>query len=124
MGKHAMNPALAGLAELGVQVVQNFTELPPALFVADKIKSDESFVKEETQDFKDLPLAARIKYVLYQDEIKFDDQSQDSSQSPSSETNSEMICSEIKSPSSETNSEMICSEINGSKRTIPYINSF
>ena len=86
----------------------NFTELPPALFVTDKIKSDESFDKKETQEFKDLPLAARIKHVLYQDEIKFDDQSQDSSQSPSSETNSEMICSEI----------------NGSKRTIPYINSF
>ena len=79
----------------------NFSELPPALFVTDKIKSDENFGKKETQEFKDLPLAARIKHVLYQEEIKFEDQSQD--QSPSSETNSEM---------------------NSSERTIPYINSF
>jgi hypothetical protein len=86
----------------------NFVELPPALFATDKIKSDESFGKKETQEFKDLPLAARIKHVLYQDEIKFEDQSQDPSQSPSSETNSELTCSEI----------------NSSERTIPYINSF
>ena len=86
----------------------NFAELPPALFVTDKIKSDESFGKKETQEFKDLPLAARIKHVLYQDEIKFEDQSLDPSQSPSSETNSEMTCSEL----------------NSSERTIPYINSF
>ena len=42
------------------------SDLPPALFVTDKIKSDESFGKKETQEFKDLPLAARIKHVLYQ----------------------------------------------------------
>jgi hypothetical protein len=168
----------------------NFEELPPALFVTDEIKSDESFEKlpnvhkedfnttndlkkddymtkkcpecnfytpnpkklrmhirkvhkkkkteipkphicskcdksyttakslkqhfglkhegKKLKEFKDLPLAARIKHVLYQDEIKFEDQSQNPSQSPSSETNSEMACSEI----------------NSSERTIPYINSF
>ena len=67
-GKTAVVPVLPPRAPLPSTTVfpSNFSELPPALFVTDKIKSDEYFGKKETQEFKDLPLAARIKHVLYQ----------------------------------------------------------